>query len=136
MAMIAVMSSIAISAFAQEEDENPMLKFSRWGFGRRRGWGPNGRLEMSTEYEENVIAIAESDPEVQEYLADGYSFKGLRPLIKSIVDADGDVTTKATNAVYILESEDTTDHVAVWVDLDAGSVTKIVIFTRTVIERT
>jgi hypothetical protein len=136
MAMIAVMSTIAISAFALEEESTMMPKVGGWGFGRGHRWRRNGRLEVSTEYEENVITIAENDPDVQGYLADGYSFKGVRPLIKSRVDADGDVTTKATNAVYILENEDGTGHVAVWIDLDTGNVIKIGIVTKTVIEKT
>jgi hypothetical protein len=137
MAMIAVMSSIAISALAQEEEENPMMpKFNRWGFRARHEGKRNGRLEVSVEYEENVITIAESDPEVQSYLADGYNYKGVKPLIKSIIDADGGVTTKATNAVYILQTEDGTGHIAVLVDLDAESVTKIEVVTRTVTDRT
>ena len=95
----------------------------------------NGFVEVSAEYEQNIINIAESDEDVQNLLADGYTVTGVRPIIKSIVNADGDVTLRATNAIVMLTSEDATGHAAVWVDLDAGSVTKIVILSRTVIDK-
>ena len=113
-----------------------MPKLNRWGCIHGLRWRSNGRLEVSAEYEANVIFIAESDPEVQEYLDDGYCLKGVRPLITPIVGADGYVATKAIHAIYLLENEDGPNYVAVWVDLDEENVTKIVNITRTVIEST
>lgn len=141
VAMVAIMSSFALTAYATEGgDENSMMpKFRRlfeWRRQMRARGGQFGHVEVSEEFEANVINIAENDLDVQkELLAQGYSIKGVRPIIKSIVDADGDVTTKATNAVVVLESEDATSHAAVMVDLDEARVTKIVIITRTVIEK-
>lgn len=91
-------------------------------------------IEVSEEYEANVISIAENDEDVLALLTDDYSVAGVRPLIKTSVDADGNVVTKATNAIVILE-KDETSHAAVWVDIEAGTVTKIVVFSRTVIEK-
>ena len=98
------------------------------------GWGRNGFVEVSAEYNQTVINIAESDSDVQNLLAEGYSISAVRPIIKSVVQADGTVVTKATSAIVIL-TKDTTGTASVWVDVTAGKVTKIVILTRTVIEK-
>jgi len=98
------------------------------------GWGRYGFVEVSPEYNQTVINIAKSDQDVLNLLAEGYSISGVRPIIKTVVQADGSVVTKATNAIVVL-CKDTTGSASVWVDLNAGRVTKIVILTRTVIEK-
>ena len=98
------------------------------------GGGRNGFVEVSEEYEQTVIDIAEGDSDVQNLLAEGYSISAVRPTIKSVVQADGIVVRKATNAIAVL-TKDTTGKASVWVDVTAGTVTKIVILTRTVIEK-
>jgi hypothetical protein len=142
-AVIAMVSGLYLTSYAAHGEEvgngtTEMCRW-RWRWGNRDGgsFGTRrfGVMEMSDEYKANVIAIAESDEDVQGYLTDGYIFKGVRPIIKSIIDGNSDVTTKATNAIYMLENEDTMSHIAVWVDLEAESVTKIVILTRAVIEK-
>ncbi len=138
--MVAMLSAMTLTALASGNDEeiNGMSGLFGKGHGLRFRWEGRrfGCIEVSEEYETNVINIAESDSDVQGYLAEGYSYIGVRPIIKSIVNANGDVTNTATNAIYVLENEDATSYVSVWVDLDAESVTKIVILTRTVIEKT
>jgi hypothetical protein len=106
----------------------------RWSHGGMRGRGCWGFVEVSEEFKENVINIAKNDSDVQNLLNDGYNITGVRPIIKTIVEGDGNVVTKATNAIVMLE-KDTTGHASVWVDLEQGKVTKIVILTRTVIEK-
>jgi hypothetical protein len=104
------------------------------GFGRRGfGWG-GGSITVSQEYKDNVINIVQNDSDVQNLLADGYNITDVRPIINTIVEADGTVTMKATSAVVMLE-KGTTSRASVWVDLEQGKVTKIVILTRTVIEK-
>ena len=98
------------------------------------GGGRNGFVEVSAEYNQTVITIMESDSDVQNLLADGYSISDVRPIIKSVVQADGTVVTKATSAIVIL-TKDTTGTASVLVDVTAGKVTKIVILTRTVIDK-
>ena len=105
-----------------------------WGRGGRRGGGGFGFIEVSAEYNQTVINIAESDSDVQNLLAEGYSISAVRPIIKSVVQADGSVVTKATSAVVMLK-KDTTGRAEVYVDVTNGKVTKIVILTRTVIEK-
>ena len=141
VATVAIMSSFALSAYATEgeDDDSTMLNFRRllnW----RRQWGARGGrfglVEVSEEFEANVINIAENDLDVQELLANGYTIRNVKPIIKSIVDVDGVVTSKATKAIVMLENEDATSLAAVIVDLNEARVNKIVIITRTVIEKT
>ena len=141
VAVAAMLSSYALTAYAADNgEESPAVpEFCRLGFAWRGGMGLGGRfgcVEVSEGYEANAIAIAESDEDVQDLLTEGYSISGVRPIIKSIVDADGDVETKATRAIVVLEKEDATGHASVMVDLETSSVTKIVIITRTVIDKT
>jgi hypothetical protein len=99
------------------------------GFGRGFGF-----VEVSEEFEANVLAIAESDEDVQALIDDGYNVTGVRPIIKTVVDGEGNVITQATDAIVMLEKEDT-GRASVWVNLDEAKVTEIVILTRTVIEK-
>jgi hypothetical protein len=103
-----------------------------------RGGPHRGRgfvfIEVSEEFEESILAIAEGDEDVQALLDEGYNVTGVRPIIKTVVDGNGDVVTKATDAIVLLEKEDT-GRAGVWVNLDEAKVTEIVIVTRTVIEK-
>ncbi|MFH0897609.1 MAG: hypothetical protein V1850_06145 [Candidatus Bathyarchaeota archaeon] len=98
------------------------------------GWGRNGYVEVSAAYNQTVINIINKDPDVQNLLAQGYSVSAVRPIIKSVVQADGTVVTKAASAIVIL-TKDTTGRATVYVDVTAGKVTQIVILTRTVIDK-
>ena len=141
LALVAVMSGFAITAFATDtvdgESQFPALFGNReFGCGRGRSrCGMFGAIEVSEEYEFNAITIAENDEDVATLLTEEYTIVGVRPMIKSFVDGDGDVTTTATTAVVVLKKEDATERAVVWVDLNTDSVTKIVILTRTVIEK-
>jgi DNA-binding transcriptional regulator of glucitol operon len=109
------------------------------GPGFKGSWMPgggrrNGFVEVSAEYNQTVITIMESDQDVQNLLTNGYSISDVRPIIKSVVQADGTVVTKATSANVIL-TKDTTNTASVLVDVTAGKVTQIVIVTRTVIDK-
>jgi len=107
------------------------MGFGRHGFGGFGGFGP---VEVSSEFEQNVTNIAKSDTDVQNLLAEGYNITSVRPVIKNVVDANGYVTTKATSAIVMLQ-KDTSGRAAVFVNLEEGKVTRIVILTRTVIEK-
>jgi hypothetical protein len=119
---------------------NFSMGFGRHGFGGGPGAGfgagPRGfgSVEVSAEFVQNVTNIAKSDADVQNLLADGYNITLVRPVINSVVDANGYVTAKATNATVILQ-KDTSGYASVFVNLEEGKVTKIVILTRTVIEK-
>ncbi len=100
----------------------------------RGGWRCGGYVEVSAAYNETVTNITKSDTDVQNLLADGYSISAIRPIIKTTVEADGSVFQKATSAVVLL-TKDSTARATAWVDLSAGKVTKIVILTMTVIDK-
>lgn len=138
-ALIAIVTSAALAAYAADDGEDVANGFAGRFNGRmlmgRCGWGRGGFIEVSEEYEANAIATANEDGDVQELLSQGCTVAGVRPIIKTIVDGNGDVTTKATDAIVMLGSEDATTGASVWVDLEEGKVTQIVILTRTVIEK-
>ena len=146
VAAAAMMSGIVLTSFAEETGEednvcppewlgNRMIRGPRGRFkGDLRGLGPCGFMEVSEEFEQNIIEIAANDLDVQNLLNDGYNITKVRPIIKSMVGAEGGVETKATNAIVLLKN-DTGGHATVWVDIEAGNVTKIVILTRTVIDK-
>ena len=143
----AIMGGIALSVYAADNGEPSCDGFAGringrmmmagpfgWSDGRPRGPRCRGFIEVSEEFEANAISIAESDQDVQALLNDGYNIAGVRPIIKTLVEADGSVATKAADAVVMLE-KDETGHAGVWVDLEEAKVTEIVILTRTVIEK-
>ncbi|MEM2103517.1 MAG: hypothetical protein QW717_01330 [Candidatus Bathyarchaeia archaeon] len=104
------------------------------GWMRGRGCFGCGFIEVSEEFKENVIKIAESDADVQNLLSDGYNITVVKPVIKTFVEGDGTVAAKATGAVVMLE-KNKTGRAMVWVDVERGKVTKIAILTLTIIEK-
>jgi hypothetical protein len=119
-----------------ESNTRPFKGIVVWLRGLGQRLGRYGSVEVSEEFKAKAITVTENDPDVQGLLADGYNITRVMPIIKSIVDANGDVTTRATNAIVILKNEDAKSFATVWVDLNARSVTKIVTLTRTVIKQT
>ena len=122
----------------------PEMMLSEQGFGGglgcrggHRGGGPGGmaNIELSTEYTETVNTILEADSDVQNLIAEGYNVTSIRPIINSVVEADGSIVTSATTAVVKLENG-TSGYAVVNVDVSQDAVTQIVIFTRTVIDKT
>jgi hypothetical protein len=110
------------------------------GFGRRGmrfgmgGFGGFGPVEVSEEFKQTVTNIAGNDTDVQNLIADGYNVTSVRPIIKTVIDAEGNVVTKAPNAVLTLQ-KDATGYASVMVDVEQAKVTQIVILTRTVIDK-
>jgi hypothetical protein len=105
--------------------------------GRCNGWGQSGFVEVSAEYEKKVMNIANNDSDVQQLLSDGYNATGVMPIIKTVIDADGNLVTKATSAVVMLQkdTEGAAGVASVLVDLESSKVTQIVVLTRTVIDK-
>jgi len=112
-----------------------MMEFGGRGrvFGRCGGFGL-GPIEVSDEYKTAVTNIVENDTDVQTLLSQGYNVTRIMPIIKTVIDADGTLTTKATSATAILE-KGTTGIAFVSVDLSQNKVTQIVTYTKTVIEK-
>jgi hypothetical protein len=107
--------------------------FNRMGFGRHE-FGGLGPIQVSSEFEQNVTSIAENDSDVQNLLAGGYNVTSIRPILSTVIDANGNVVTSATSAILTLQ-KDTTGHATVMVDLEQAKVTRIVIQTITVIDK-
>jgi hypothetical protein len=143
--ILAILSGIAVMVYANgvangtNTESDIMFNYGGCmggghGFGRREfGWG-GGSITVSQEFKDNVINITQNDSDVQNLLADGYNITDVRPIINTIVEADGTVTMKATTAIVML-SQNTTGRAFVTVNVEEGKVTEIVILTRTVIEK-
>jgi hypothetical protein len=97
----------------------------------------SSQVQVSDEFKANVTSIASSDSDVQTLLSNGYNVTSIIPQLQSIVDGNGNVTTKATSALVILTKEDTnsTGRAIVFVDMTEAKVTKIYTETRTLIEK-
>ncbi|MEM2129898.1 MAG: hypothetical protein QXZ70_04790 [Candidatus Bathyarchaeia archaeon] len=146
VALVAVASSAVLTTYASENEGGGFNVLARWfngrimpgAFGRPGGYrcraGPYGFIEVSAEFNQTVISIVEGDSDVQKLLAEGYTISSIRPIIKSVVAADGTVVTKASSAVVMLQ-KNSTGRAEVYVDVTNGKVTRIVIFTITVIEK-
>jgi hypothetical protein len=113
--------------------EGPM-GFGRRGRGFGGGFGGFGQVQVSDEYKTAVTTIATSDTDVQQLIADGYNITRIMPIMKTTIDAQGNVVTQATNATVVLV-KDKTGYALVSVDLSQNKVTQIVTFTKTVIEK-
>ncbi|MEM3005458.1 MAG: hypothetical protein QXJ79_01950 [Candidatus Bathyarchaeia archaeon] len=92
------------------------------------------RLEVSEEFKENALSIAEGDPDVKSLLNEGYNVTMIKPIIKAVVQGDGEVTLKATGALLALR-KNTSGWANVEVDIEAGKVTRITILSRTLIQK-
>jgi hypothetical protein len=124
-----------------DENYNVIPQWNCMGIGPGRqggrgpfGMGQYGGIEVSTEFQDTAVTIAKADSDVQQLLNNGYNVTRVMPTIKTILDADGNVVTKATNATLLLE-KDTSGRALVSVDLQQSKVTKIVTLTKTVIEK-
>jgi hypothetical protein len=113
--------------------EGPM-GFGRRGRGFGGGFGGFGQVQVSDEYKTAVTTTATSDTDVQQLIADGYNITRIMPIMKTTIDAQGNVATQATNATVVLV-KDKTGYALVSVDLSQNKVTQIVTFTKTVIEK-
>jgi len=92
------------------------------------------RVEVSEEYRSRVLEILGSDEGVAKLLSEGYNVTSVRPVIKVYVAADGTVTLKASQALVTLVKRGEGVAVAL-VDLEQGKVVKLVVYSKTVIEK-
>jgi hypothetical protein len=102
--------------------------------GRGREGHSYNNYELSTEFKQTIDDILSSDSDVQNLISQGYNVTSIRPQVKNTIGADGTVTAKATTAVVILESG-TSGYATVNVNIEGAKVDKIVIITRTVIDK-
>jgi len=142
--ILAILSGIAVTVYANglangTNTESGIMPnyggcLGGHGFGRRGfEWGPES-ITVSQEYKDKVINITKNDSDVQNLLANGYNITKVRPIINTVVEADGTVTMKATTAVVVLK-KDTTGRAFVTVNVEEGKITRIEVLTKTVIEK-
>ena len=106
-------------------------EFARMG----HRFGPNdNKLELSSEYTQKVEDILSNDTDVQNLFDQGYNVTTIKPVINRVVEADGTVTSEASTAIVSLRG--TSGMATVYVDYNSAKVLKIVILTRTVIDKT
>jgi hypothetical protein len=136
---LACKSSDATSYATLENLENNAPPLGQWHWRipqgpSCRGFRPmrfESQINVSEEFKENVMNIAQSDSDVQNLLSAGYENTNIQPIIKATVQGNGDVTVQATGAIVTLRNSE--NRALVQVDLVAGKVTRIV--QRTVIEK-
>jgi hypothetical protein len=132
----------ADTSATQEANELALPSWNNdcYGFGtrnmrfRRHGFGGFGPVEISDEFKQTVVNIAENDTDVQNLINDGYNATTIRPILKTVIDEEGIVVTKASTATLTLQ-KDTTGYASVTVNIDESKVTQIIILTRTVIDK-
>ena len=104
---------------------------NRW----RRGIGVP-KLELSEEFKQRVIEIAESDEDVQSLLSEGYNITAIKPIhAKSTVQGDGQVLIEVDRVLLVLV-KDKYNRAIVLIDFEAEKVIKIVVVNVTVIDKT
>jgi hypothetical protein len=119
---------------------NSMMEQCFNGFGggpRRHGgfmMGGTRNIEVSKEYTIAVNAILGNDSDVANLVSQGYNVTAIKPIIKTVIGADGTVSTKATTAVVFMQG--TSGFAIVKVDVTNQAVTEIATITRTVIDKT
>lgn len=92
------------------------------------------RIEVSEEYKAKILDILYSDSDVEKLLEEGYNITAIIPIIKAVIQGSGEVVFKATNAIVTLRKNG--EGVAyVEVNIEASRVTRIVIWSRIVIEK-
>ncbi|MBS7642944.1 MAG: hypothetical protein QW374_00490 [Candidatus Bathyarchaeia archaeon] len=92
------------------------------------------RIEISEEYKAKILDILYSDSDVEKLLKEGYNITTIIPIIKAVIQGNGEVVFKATNAVVTLRKN--SEGIAyVEVNIETSRVTRIVIWSRTVIEK-
>jgi hypothetical protein len=120
---------------------NMMMEQGFGGFGRGPGGQGGhgfmmsglGNYEVSTEYTDAVDAILDNDSDVANLVSQGYNVTAINPVVKTVIEADGTVATKATAAVVLMQG--TSGYATVKVDVTNAAVTQIVTVTRTVIDK-
>jgi hypothetical protein len=102
--------------------------------GMMAGFGGMGEIEVSPEYTAAVNNILGNDTDVANLILQGYNVTAIHPIIHSVIEADGTITTKASTATVLLENG-TSGYSIVNVDVANAKVTYITTVTKTVIDK-
>ncbi len=118
--------------------EGPGMMVMDRGFLGGRGHGRfGGQMEnivISSAFNQTINNILGNDTDVQKLVSQGYNMTAIRPVITTTIAGDGTLTTKATSATLAMQNG-TTGYAIVKIDVTNAKVTQIVIYTRTVIDK-
>jgi hypothetical protein len=95
--------------------------------------GSTNGIEISSDYIANVTAILDNDTNVAKLLTEGYNVTSVNPIIQNVINGDGTITMQASTAVVTLQ-DGNSGYATAQVDLNSGTVTQLVIITRTEID--
>jgi hypothetical protein len=107
-------------------------RFIRAGIGRDLGFGVQA-ITVNPDYITNITNIVKNDSDVSTLISQGYNITAVHPVISTVIDGNGNVTTKATTASVLLQGAN--GRALIVVDLGQAKVTKITEFTVTVINK-
>ena len=96
--------------------------------------GSIANIEISSEYNATVTAILENDADVTNLISEGYTVTSIYPIVKTVVEGDGTVATKATTAIVTM-TNGTSGYSTINVDIANSKVTYITTITTTVIDK-
>jgi len=119
-------SPIALGVTAKHTAKHVPCNVGR-GFGTAWGvkWGRPWGVEVSSEFEGKVLSILRSNENVSKLLDEGYMLSRIIPAgVKVFIGGDGAVTLKVVKVIAELTKD--SSKVRVWVDVEGGSVVKIV----------
>ncbi|MEM1526338.1 MAG: hypothetical protein QW775_04805 [Ignisphaera sp.] len=97
----------------------PMKRFGR-GFAR-----PGIIVEVSEEFKQKVIEILELDSNTSSLLVNGYNITRIEPIIRFVIQGDGNVIMRATKAVVLMVKPGEGRAIA-YVNLETNTVEKLV----------
>jgi hypothetical protein len=130
IALVAVIGGVLATASAQSINNEtysesciaPLgLKVGTWLKWR---WGvPSKFVEVSSEYNQTVMRVLQSNAETSNLLGQGYKVVSIRPIVKAYVQGDGTVVFKAQQALVVLSNNSTI--ITYLVDISSGKATHI-----------
>lgn len=108
--------------------------FGRGPGGREFGrMGGMGNIEISSEYTAKINSILGNDTDVANLTTQGYNVTAIRPIVKTVIQGDGTITSQATTAIVFMQG--TSGYATVHIDIANAKVTEIVTVTRNVIDK-
>jgi hypothetical protein len=128
--IVAVIGGVLAAASAQSTSNETYSKSCIAPLGLNVGawfkwrWGaPSKFVEASSEYNQTVMSVLQSNAETSNLLGQGYKVVSIRPIVRAYVQGDGTVVFKAQQALVVLSNGSTT--ITYLVDISSGKVTHI-----------
>jgi len=133
--LAAIITAQAINVYANQTIQGNLKPNLKWPWTNGKGKIAPRQIEVSEEYKQKVVSIAQNDPDIKNLINNGYNITAIKPIIKATIKADGTIELKASKAIITL-MKSKTERATALVDLEQGKITKIIITTLTIIEKT